>query len=214
MKAQESIPDVSIIITNYNYGRFLDRCIRSCLNQKEVSHEVIVVDDCSTDNSIDIVSPFLDSIKFIKTKENSGVSFSSNLGIQNAKGRFFFRVDADDYISEYTSLFLSKYLQTNKKAFCVSCDYFLVDNYENKIERKFSKFDNISCGVMYRKDLFLEAGGYNEKMRHCEEEELRKRIGKKYEIHHLDIPFYRYRMHDSNKTKSKEYKSIIKEFKK
>ena len=58
---------------------------------------------------------------------------------------------------------------------------------------------------MYRRDLFLELGGYNPKMRHREEEELRKRLGGKYTVDYLKMPFYRYRMHDCNKTKTKEY---------
>ena len=58
---------------------------------------------------------------------------------------------------------------------------------------------------MYRKDLFVKLGSYNPEMRHKEERELRKRLGSDYKIDHLRMPFYRYRMHDSNKTKSKEY---------
>ena len=60
---------------------------------------------------------------------------------------------------------------------------------------------------MYRRDLLLELGGYDPKMRHKEEEELRKRLDEYYNIHHLRIPFYRYRMHDNNKTKKPEYKT-------
>ena len=51
-------PDVSVIITNYNYEKYISRAVRSCLNQFHVNHEVIVVDDCSTDSSIDALKPF------------------------------------------------------------------------------------------------------------------------------------------------------------
>ena len=61
---------------------------------------------------------------------------------------------------------------------------------------------------MYRKDLLIELGSYNDDFRHREEEELRKRLGPYYNIHHLNIPFYRYRIHDTNKTKTKEYKEL------
>jgi hypothetical protein len=83
----------------------------------------------------------------------------------------------------------------------------LVDNFENVLERKYARVDNISCGIMYRKDLLYDLGGYNDSMRHREEEELRKRLGDTYKIHHLEMPFYRYRMHNYNKTKSPEYKT-------
>jgi len=205
MKNNKSLPDVSIIITNYNYGKYLSRAIRSCLNQVNVSHEVIIVDDCSTDDSFNRLDVFKDKVRVFKTEKNSGVSCAANLGIKNSLGQFIIRVDADDYVSSEMCYFMKKYLESNHDAFCVSCDYELVDNYENLIERKYASKDNISCGIMYRKDLLIELGGYNSNFRHREEEELRKRLGEYYKIHHLNIPFYRYRMHKTNKTKSKEY---------
>ena len=83
----------------------------------------------------------------------------------------------------------------------------MVDDHENVIERKYAEKENISCGIMYRRDLLLESGGYNPEMRHREEEELRKRLGDYYRIHHLRIPFYRYRMHNHNNTKEPEYET-------
>ena len=198
--------DISIIVTNYNYGLFLDRCIRSCLKQRSVSHEIIVVDDCSTDNSMEIISPFLSDITLIQNKTNLGVAGSSNVGIANAKGRFIIRVDSDDFVHEDMCFFLWSYLKMNRDAFCVSCDYYLVDKLENKIERKYADTDNISCGVMYRKEMLVQLGGYDDKMKHREEEELRKRLDEDYNIHHLRMPFYRYRKHGNNKTTTDEYK--------
>ena len=205
---KNKFPDVSIIVTNYNYGKYLDRCIRSCLKQKHVNHEVIVVDDCSTDDTEETIKPFLNDITYIKHDQNKGVAAASNSGIDAAKGRFIIRVDADDFVSEYLCFFLESYLKYNRDAFCVSCDYIMVDNMENKLERKYAEKDNISCGIMYRKALLLKMGGYNIQMRHREEEELRKRLGSNYKIHHLKMPLYRYRMHDHNKTKSKDYKEL------
>ena len=198
-------PDVSIIITNYNYGKYLPRCLRSCLSQKNVNCEVIVVDDCSTDMSTEAVKPFLDDIKFIQTPSNVGVAAASNIGMRAAKGQFVIRVDEDDYVNADMCFIMMKYLLANHDAFCVSCDYVLVDEHENMLERKYAERDNVSCGIMYRRDLLLEAGGYNPEMRHREEEELRKRLGEFYNIHHLRMPFYRYRMHNNNKTKEPEY---------
>lgn len=198
--------DVSIIITNYNYDKYITRCLRSCINQEIICPEIIVVDDCSTDDSKDKIRPFIDKIKFIENKTNMGVAASSNIGLSSASGQFVIRVDADDFVNRYFCFLLRTYLIENLDAFCVSCDYFMVDEFENKLERKYAEKDNISCGIMYRKDLLIELGGYNAKMKHREEEELRERLGSKYKIHHLRIPLYRYRMHNNNKTKSPEYK--------
>ena len=200
-----SCPKVSIVITNYNYGNYLARCLRSCLNQVGTDVEVIVVDDGSTDNSMDVVQTFKDDISFYRTEKNGGVAAAANLGIKKSKGQFIIRVDADDFVNADMCYFLMKYLESNNDAFCVSSDYLLVDDYENILERKYAEVNNISCGIMYRRDLLVEMGGYNEEFRHREEEELRKRLGEFYKIHHLRIPFYRYRMHNTNKTKTREY---------
>jgi len=203
-----SNPAVSIIITNYNYGKFLHRCLRSCLSQKFLNYEVIVVDDFSTDNSVDVIQPFLEAnnnLKLITNSENLGVAESANIAVKASRGQFFIRVDSDDFVMSNMSYILCQFLEANHYSFGVACDYYLVDNYEDKTERKSAEEFPISCGIMYRRDLFLELGGYNPKMRHREEEELRKRLGEKYRIDCLKMPFYRYRMHNSNKTKTKEY---------
>ena len=200
-------PDVSIIITNYNYGKYVSRCIRSCLSQNMTNAEVIVVDDVSTDNSIEVLKPFEGQIRLIKNQHNMGVAAAANETLKVSRGQFVIRVDADDFVSADMAYFMKTFLETNHDAFCVSCDYVLVDDYENVIERKYAEKDNISCGIMYRRDLLLEFGGYNPNMRHREEEELRKRLGEYYKIHHLRIPFYRYRMHNTNKTKEPEYET-------
>ena len=199
--------DITIIVTNYNYGKYLPRCLRSCLAQKNVNHEVVLVDDKSNEDIDQIIQPFFSDNRLvvIKNNENLGVAGSSNRGLAVAKGQFVIRVDADDYVNEDMCYFMRTYLVANKDAFCVSCDYHIVDNYENFIERKYAKNDPVSCGIMYRTSLLNELGGYNDNYRHREEEELRKRLGNHYNIHHLQIPFYRYRMHDYNKTKSKGY---------
>tara|TARA_B100000963_G_scaffold217832_1_gene189948 strand:- start:2238 stop:2864 length:627 start_codon:yes stop_codon:yes gene_type:complete len=200
-------PDVTIIITNYNYSKYLARAVRSCLNQSNISHEVIVVDDCSTDDSLDVLHPFKDDVKIVSTSRNSGVATAANLGVKHSRGQFFVRVDADDYVNSDMCYMMKTYLEANHDAFCVSCDYLMVDDLENTLERRYAENDNISCGIMYRRDQFVQVGGYNDKMRHREEEELRKRLGQGYKIHHLRIPFYRYRMHNTNKTKEPEYKT-------
>jgi glycosyltransferase involved in cell wall biosynthesis len=153
------------------------------------------------------IKPFLKDITFLKTEVNSGVAVASNLGINSCKGQYIIRVDADDFVNSDMCCFMERYLEANHNAFGVACDYVLVDDHEEVLERKHAEEDNISCGIMYRKDLLLELGGYNSEIRHREEEELRKRIGKFYKVHYLKIPFYRYRMHNSNKTKSNEYRN-------
>ena len=199
------LPEVSIIITNYNYGRYLSRAVRSCLKQANIACEVIVVDDCSTDNSIEMLQPFINDVRLIQLNKNAGVAAAANAGLKQSKGQFVIRVDADDFVHGSMAYVMKLFLEGNHETFCVACDYLLVDDYENTIEKKSAEDHPISCGIMYRRDLLLHYGGYNDDNRHREEEELRSRLGDKYKIQFLQIPFYRYRMHSNNKTKTKEY---------
>ena len=206
---------ISIIITNFNYGKFIDRCIRSCLNQNYSSglknlnkdYEVIVVDDCSTDDSKEKIIRYKKNknFNFIFNKKNIGVAASVNKAILKSQGKYFVRVDADDYISVNLINILSFFLDENPEFFGVACDYFYVDQFGSQIKKILSKENPIACGIMYNKKKFIQYGLYNKKFRHREEEELRLRLGDKYKIYNLPFPFYRYRMHKSNKTKSVDY---------
>ena len=205
---------VSIIITNYNYGKYLHRCIRSCLNQTlPVSQfEVILVDDFSNDDSDKIANEYktLPNFKVIKNKKNLGVSKSSNNAIKVAKGKYVVRVDSDDFVTNEFINILSYYLKENPSYLGVSSDYYLVNDDGKKLSKISSKLKPVSCGILYNKNKLLKSGLYNPKFKHREEEELRYRLGKKYKILHTNLALYRYRMHRSNKTKSNDYINIFK----
>jgi len=206
---------VSIIITSYNYGRYLERCIRSCLNQDfpKDQYEVIVIDDQSTDETHTILNNLRDitNLRIKINKDNLGVAGTANEGIKMSRGQFVVRVDADDFVSNKFIFWLSEYLIANHNVFCVSCDYYYIDDFENKIERVSSYEKPVSCGIMYRKELLIQYGMYNQEWRHREEEELRKRLGQNYRIQHLAMPLYRYRMHKSNKTKKSDMMNYFKD---
>ena len=174
-----------------------------------------MVDDASADGTQEILRKFDDesNLRVILNEKNVGVAESSNIGVRASRGQFFVRVDADDYINKDLLFFLTRYLEANHDAFCVSCDYFLVDEFGNKLERKYAEKDPISCGIMYRTDLISQLGLYNGTFRHREEEELRTRLAEYYKIQHLRIPLYRYRMHKNNKTKNKEEMERFKQLK-
>lgn len=95
----ENIKKVSVITTVYNVGDYLNKCIDSTLNQTLQDIELILVNDCSTDNSLEIINSYNDSrIKVINNKENVGPGVSRQIGIDNAVGEYTMFVDGDDYI--------------------------------------------------------------------------------------------------------------------
>lgn len=104
-------PKVSIIITNYNYGQFVKNAIESARNQTVKPHEIIVVDDCSTDNSSEIYKEF-DDITVLQQLSNNGVVQARNWGISHSTGDFFILLDADDCIEP---TYIEKVLQKQKE---------------------------------------------------------------------------------------------------
>lgn len=199
----------SIIVTNYNYGSFLERCLRSCLRQELIApddFEIIVVDDASTDDSVAVVKKFGDNgVRLVQRDVNGGVAAAANDGIMAAKGQYFVRVDADDFVSSRFLHFLVSYMDVNHDALGVACDYVLVNKFEQRIARVDASQHPVSCGILYRKDLLVSAGLYDPDFRHREEEELRARLGDFYRVHYLRMPLYRYRKHGANKTEDPEY---------
>jgi glycosyltransferase involved in cell wall biosynthesis len=103
------ISKISIIIPNYNNAKYLPSCLKSVLLQTLKDIEVIVIDDCSTDNSAEFIEHFAsrDSrIKFIKMPQNSGVGAARNAGLNEASGEFVMFLDSDDclYLNAAESL--------------------------------------------------------------------------------------------------------------
>lgn len=86
---------VSIIVNNYNYGRFLKEAVDSALNQTYPSTEVIVVDDGSTDNSRDIIAAYGNQILPV-LKENGGQASAFNAGFRVSHGEVVLFLDSDD----------------------------------------------------------------------------------------------------------------------
>ncbi|APC49616.1 hypothetical protein BME96_16080 [Virgibacillus halodenitrificans] len=147
-------PKVSIIIPIYNSEEFLDKCIKSVINQTYSNLEIILVNDGSTDKSLEICRKFkkIDSRIILIDKENGGVSTARNTGLDIATGDYIGFVDSDDFISNkmYQKM-IESMIQNNSDV--VECGYFTCDSkYKNiKIhELRDSIIDGeYQCSYMY-----------------------------------------------------------------
>ena len=90
---------VSVIVPVYNAGDFVEKCVRSALEQTLREIEIICVDDCSTDCSAEILGKIRDSrFRIIKLSENQGVSAARNAGMDAARGTYVHFLDSDDWL--------------------------------------------------------------------------------------------------------------------
>lgn len=88
---------VSIIMPSWNTGRFIAESIQSVLNQTYQNWELLIVDDCSTDNTDEIVAGFNDKrIRYFKNEKNSGAAITRNRAIREARGEWIAFLDSDD----------------------------------------------------------------------------------------------------------------------
>ena len=167
---------ISVIITNYNYSKYLKNCINSIKSNNLKDVEIVIVDDNSTDESHEIINLLLkennSNITAIFKKKNTHVSHSRNLGIKKSIGENVFILDCDNEI--YPDC-LKKHLEYMEEKnidaaySIIECfdetDNFIIEisNSEYSIE-KMKKGNYIDSMAMFKKSSILEIGGYNEEL--------------------------------------------------
>lgn len=199
-------PEISVIIPAHNEEKYIGRAIRSVLKQEIIGNkfEVIVVNDASTDRTGYALNIFEDEIRVFNNNENLGLPGSLNKAIKKARGKYIVRVDADDYVSSDYLYIMHRFLEENTYMDAIACDYLLVDDMENVIQRINCMEHPIGCGVMFRTDHLIEIGLYDDGFLMHEDRDLRTRFLKKYNISRIELPLYRYRRHTENMTNDKE----------
>ena len=131
-------PAVSIVIAMYNAERYIESCLQSLLNQTFQDYEVIVINDCSNDNSATIVKNIADQfggkLTLLKTKRNSGTpGLPRNIAIKSARGKYLYFLDSDDLLMK-TALeeLVAIAEQTNAEVLHAEKYYEMIDG-SNKI---------------------------------------------------------------------------------
>ena len=231
------MPKVSVVIPTYNRANFLPRTIKSVLNQTFQDFELIIVDDCSTDNTQEVVKEFQkkdDRIRYIRLDKNSGApAHPKNIGIQNAKGEFIAFLDSDDeWLPDKIEKQLELFKKNSRLGF-VSCNAFIVDEGQNKkVEYKIPKSNNYflslletdiicSCSsVMVKKNVLDDVSYFDENFKVSDDWDMWLRISEKYDFDFVPKPLFEYYIHGGNVTQTlsvderiKDLKYILKKYK-
>jgi len=104
-----TLPTIGVVILNYNYARFVTQAIESVLAQTLPFDEIFVVDDGSTDNSVEVISRYVPRVTLI-SKANGGMMSASIAGLQRVTAEYVYILDADDYVSPHLVEKLRPYL--------------------------------------------------------------------------------------------------------
>ncbi len=165
---------VSIVISAYNYGRYLNLSVDSALNQDYTEgFEVIVVNDASTDDTDEICERYGERIVYLRNEQNLGMSAALNKGIAAAKGDYICSLDADDALLPGAIKWYARALDNFPFIGLVYGDIIRVNEIkgtENShrspdFDRKLLEMRNIiyCSSQMFRKECVEAVGGYDEK---------------------------------------------------
>jgi glycosyltransferase involved in cell wall biosynthesis len=201
---------VSIVIPCYNYGHYLAEAIESCLNQTVKPFEIIVVNDCSTDNTDEIAMKYPVRLYSFPIIGNQGLSAARNMGIQGARGDYILCLDADDTLEpdfieltvdqdDIVATYQNEFGARNEKLRWL----------EHPVLSDFMEYNQIPAGCLFKKELWEKVGGYDEAMREGYEDwDFWVRILKETDATITTMPFYlfNYRIHSDsmiNETRKK-----------
>ncbi len=227
-KLETFTPLVSIVIPSYNGARYLKFAIESVLAQSYKNWEIIVVDDASTDDTRSIVSEYLaryQQIHYICNEQNLGISKSRNYGISHSRGTYVAMLDSDDVWLDINKLKVQvHYLEKNSDCVVVGTWMIQIDEKGNLLKkisfsdtnteiRKSILYKNhiAQSSVLFRKDVALEVGGYDETLATMEDHDMWLKMGVKNKFATLPIYTLGYRVHQGGITKSRKLRVALDE---
>ena len=206
-------PLVSVIIPNYNYANYISEAVNSVLKQTYSNLEVIVVDDGSTDNSLEVLKQFNNQISVI-SKLNGGVSSARNFGISASKGDFICFLDADDSwleskiyeqlelaLSTDLGLIYSGYFQCDSK---LSPEREISPKYGGDCEGIYRKYPGSAVALLgtstalIRKDIIKSVGLFDERLNTSADWDFLRRASKITDFGYTHDAQVMYRRHGSN----------------
>ncbi|MFP4091998.1 MAG: glycosyltransferase [Cyclobacteriaceae bacterium] len=206
---------VTVYITNYNYGKFIEQAVSSVLSQSLDDFEIIIIDDGSTDNSHEVIERLADhpKIKVIYQK-NKGLNVTNNIALRVARGKYIMRLDADDFLDHNALLVMSNMLEKDPELGLVFPDYYLTDeeghpqsiHRRHDFDKDVSLLDQAAHGActMIRVAFLREAGGYSEDYSCQDGYELWVKFTARHKVSNINTPLFYYRQHGSNLTKNEQ----------
>ncbi|WP_322490418.1 glycosyltransferase family 2 protein [Chloroflexus sp.] len=219
---QGNAPSVSVTVLNYNYARFLANCLDSILQQSFRDFEVIVINDRSTDNSLEVIAPYLSDprVRLINHEQNKGFVASLIEGMQESRGTYLSVISADDWVvSPYAFARQVEALEQNPRvvmafsAYGLYADEQTLSFVSRAAERSYvhdgkGVFADFllkgypqHSGTMIRKSAYEALGGYDQTLRWSLDAQMWLGLCLIGDIAYIDEMLYAYRRHPSSMSK-------------
>ena len=194
----QDCPKVSVVIPTYNRADLLPRAVNSVLAQTYQDYEIIIVDDCSPDDTQDVAAKFSDRrIRFVRHERNRGVSAARNTGIEYARGEYIAFLDDDD---EWLPMKLKEQVEViEASSEKVGLVYGWMDTIEDSSGRRLPETRNTMAGdisedmlamnfpattsvLLARTSAARQVGGFDESMAIYEDPDFIFRISERYQV--------------------------------
>ena len=209
------MPKVTVVITTYNSITYLPETLESVLRQTFTDFEVLLVDDGSTDSTVQWASELVDSRVKLITQENQGVCVARNTGIAHALGEYVAFLDSDD-LWEPTKLEKQvRYFEDNPSLGLVHTWLALIDeqgnltgrvltsNAEGDVWEQLVQKNTVACSsTMVRRCCFEALGGFDSNLRVAEDWDMWIRMAERYQFGLIQEPLVRYRQRINSKSKN------------
>lgn len=218
-------PFLSITILNYNYAHYLPQCLDSILAQTMRDFEIILINDTSTDDSLEVIEPYLADprIRFVNHEKNKGFVYSLIEGCELSHGKYISVISADDYVLESTAFEAARrVVEANPDVVLCYSAWYEVDGKNQVIyERRSAEHDYVADGVdelrrllhsssilhsgtIIRRDAYHAVGGYDRSLRFAVDNNMWMLLATAGNVAYIDRHLYAYRSHSGNMSKSAE----------
>ncbi|MFC1711797.1 glycosyltransferase [Patescibacteria group bacterium] len=216
-------PKVSVIMPVFNNGSFVKESIQSVLEQSFKEFEFLIIDDCSTDNSLKVISKFKDKrIKIFKNKKRKGLAWCLNYLQKQSKSEYIARMDGDDVSYKERLKEQFNFLKLNPEYVLVGGWAKIINNKGNIIGemtppikyldvRKTILSNNtfVHPAVMFKKSIVQKVGGYNEKLFYSQDYDIFLRLVSKYPCANLKNYLVKFRWNPDFKKQKQQHKTAL-----
>ena len=204
MKAQEK-PTISIILPVFNGKRYLAESIQSCIDQTYQNWELIIVDDCSTDSTPEIISKFKEKdsrVRSVRNETNKKLPASLNVGFSEARGKLFTWTSDDNRYAPQALERLEEVLSEKTDVDIIYSDCVLIDESGKSFgslmvadREKLIDGNCVGACFLYRREVHDALKGYKEDLFLAEDYDFWLRAAGRFNFFALHLPLYFYRHH-------------------
>lgn len=206
---------ISVLMPNFNKSKFIGEAIESILAQTHRDFELLIVDDASTDSSVDVVSKYVSRdtrVKLFRSETHKGVAATRNTAIQQARGELIAYQDSDDTcVPERLSSQIEVLKRTGAESVVYS-DYCVIDENSEVVEshhnnnrgngrilpQLMANSFNAQAALLLPRRCFREVGPYDDALEIYEDVDMTLRLAKVFPFVHIPLPLYGRRIYWNN----------------